>query len=219
MVQVYSQNGWPAYDHTRNFTRCEASGFALWAANDDVAVIFCDIIEWFNENIEPLAQKLLDDWSYANRLVRGSTSVVSNHGSATAIDLNAVRHPRGVRNTFANSDVKKIHEKLKEYDGVIRWGGDYTGTVDDMHFEINKGKAATKAVADRIREKNVFTKEDKAEIRKIFIDVLKTEKVVPNKPTAKQLAADPKAPTTFFSVVSALANIETDQDNDRDAAA
>jgi hypothetical protein len=216
MAQVFSQNGWPAYATTDHFTRFDAGGRGWWAANSDVAVIFADLIEWFNQDIEPVASadKVFDDWSYANRLVRGSTSVVSNHGSATAIDINATRHPRGVHNTFANSDVKKIRAKVKEYDGVIRWGGDYKTTVDDMHFEINASKAATKRVADRIRERDVFTKSDKewisAEIKRqaktaaheALVDVLTKEQLVPNKPVKE---GDPvAAPWTFAGVLSAL---------------
>lgn len=58
---------------------------------------------------------------------------------------------------------------------------------------------------------------DAAKIREIVVDVLRTEKIVPNKPTAAELLKDPKAETTFFTVTSALSNIEGDDDN-RNAA-
>jgi hypothetical protein len=55
-----------------------------------------------------------------------------------------------------------------------------------------------------------LTKDDLAKIRAEIIDVLKTEKIVPNKATKTGPEGKP------FSVVEAFANVETDQDNDRD---
>lgn len=59
----------------------------------------------------------------------------------------------------------------------------------------------------------------KAMIREIVIDVLKNEPLVANKPSAAQLTADPKTPTTFWSVAAALSNVEGDDDNRSDATA
>ena len=211
---VNSQNGWPAYADTSNFVRINVCGRGWWVANGDVAVIFTDLINWFDKEIEPVVRpgEEYDDWSYANRLVRGSTKTVSNHGSATAIDINAVIHPRGVRNTFSAAKQKKIRAKMATYNGVVRWGGDYSTVVDDMHFEINASRAATKVLADKIRSKDVFDKDDKswisAEIRKVVLDVLKNEKFIPNKPVEEGEA--PKADWTVRGVLSALDH-KTDQ--------
>lgn len=84
MAQRFSQNGWLAQPTTEHFTRFTAGGNGWWAANDDVAVVFGEFIRRFVAEVEPIAGPVLDDWSYANRLVRGSATVVSNHGSATA---------------------------------------------------------------------------------------------------------------------------------------
>src|ERR1044071_9753268 len=92
MAQRYSQNGWPAYATTSRYTRFTAAGQGWWAANADVAVVFKEFIDRFDKEVEEITQNTLDDWSYANRLIRGSRSVVSNHGSATAIDINALKH-------------------------------------------------------------------------------------------------------------------------------
>lgn len=56
-------------------------------------------------------------------------------------------------------------------------------------------------------------------VRSELLHVLTEEKIVPNKPTKAELAADPKAQGTLFTPVSVLANIETDQDNDRATSA
>lgn len=70
------------------------------------------------------------------------------------------------------------------------------------------------------REKglNVDEKTLRSVIRSEVLDLLKKEEIVPNKPTAAMLKANPKATTTLFTIPNALANVETDQDNDRDRA-
>lgn len=93
---------------------------------------------WFHRRIEYLNEGQWDEWGWAYRPVRGTSSGLSNHASGTAMDLNATQHPLGVRNTFYGSQMRKIRRRLKFYRHVIRWGGDYTGRADEMHFEINK---------------------------------------------------------------------------------
>lgn len=160
-----SQNGWPAYPSTLGLTRGSACGFGFWAANKDVRFIFERWITWFDKNIEKIAGRVLDDWSYANRMVRGSSSVVSNHGSATAIDMNALAHGRGSRDTFTDEEQARIHAELKKYKGVLRWGGDFNTTVDDMHFEINADQEAVAVLVsefnrlDKIQEDDVSFKD------------------------------------------------------------
>lgn len=198
--EIVSQNGWPAYDTTRNYVRHETNGFAFWAANQDVALIFDEFIRRFDKDVEEITQKTLDDWSYANRLVRGSTSVVSNHGSATAIDLNALQHPRGVKNTFSPNQRDTMHAIRRaitdnDDDPVLRLGMDYTTTVDDMHVEINANARRVREAADKIREareraENMLNAEDKAWLRATIQsaaetaveNVFKDSKIVPNKP-------------------------------------
>ncbi|HSU34342.1 MAG TPA: hypothetical protein VLJ88_01655, partial [Propionibacteriaceae bacterium] len=95
----------------------------------------------------------------------------------------------------------------------------------DMHVEINANADRVKQAANKIRkaqEDEMPSVDDviralRPVLRAEIIDVLTTEPLVPNKPTAAQLAADPKATPTPFTVASALANIETDDDNDREA--
>lgn len=118
----------------------------------DVSVVLLDFAAWYSANIEALTQA--DTGGYNPRPISGST-VLSNHASGTAEDLRWNRHARGAHGTFTSAQKTKIHTKLKEYDGVIRWGEDYvSATIDGMHYEINKGTAAVKVQADRIRAKN-----------------------------------------------------------------
>lgn len=158
MTTRHSQNGWPAYADTSHYVRFTAAGQDWWAANADVAVVFKEFIERFDKEVEEITQSTLDDWSYANRLVRGSTSVVSNHGSATAIDLNALQHPRGVHKTFTPAKakaVRRIKNEITDDSGVpvLRLGLDFTTTVDDMHVEINTGPRRVHEAAEKIRKR------------------------------------------------------------------
>jgi hypothetical protein len=165
MAQRFSQNGWPAYPTTSHFTRFTAANQGWWAANPDVAVVFKEFIDRFDKEVEEVTQKKLDDWSYANRLVRGSSSVVSNHGSATAIDLNALKHPRGVHNTFSPAKAATMHRiknSITDAAGrpVLRLGMDYKTTVDDMHVEIDANAARVKQAANKIRARNREKEDD-----------------------------------------------------------
>ena len=148
---VLSQNGWQANDInlTQNYTI--GNGRIVRLRKGDAGYLLKHLADWFDEYVEDI-DKTADDWGYAERMVRGSTTVVSNHASGTAIDLNATRHPRGAHGTFTPAQVAAIHQRLKLYDGAIRWGGDYvTAPVDAMHFEINANAATVARVAARLR--------------------------------------------------------------------
>lgn len=159
MVQLTSQNRWPAYETTAKFVRFSAAGFTGWAANADVDVLFTELITRFNAEVEPLAGKPLDDWSWAFRPIRGKTTGLTNHASATAIDLNSTQHPRGVHDTFTAGQVAAIRRILNsitdDHDRpIFRWGHDYQhAPVDDMHFEINDDPAHAKQAADKLRHR------------------------------------------------------------------
>jgi D-alanyl-D-alanine carboxypeptidase len=69
--------------------------------------------------------------TFAYRLIRGSASALSNHAFAIAIDLAPAKNPlgksKGKMPTFAVDAFK--------HQGA-RWGGDYRGRKDPMHFEF-----------------------------------------------------------------------------------
>lgn len=214
-----SQNNWPVYDETDHFVRFTVEGRGFWAANADVATVFKYWIQWFHDHIEDInlhvAEKPgFDDWSWNVRPIRGKSSGYSNHASATAVDLNATRHPRGVHNTYTGEQRKRMQVKLQTplLNGVIRAGEFYEDIVDGMHFEINKPAQAVHAAALRIKEleNNVTEKELTAAI----VKVLKDEKIVKNEPTKAQAARGVKPAT--MTVVEALSNLERQGDGDSD---
>lgn len=150
-----SQNRWPVYSTTAPFVRFVVEGRGFWAANADVAVVLKDFITWFHKNIESINLTVkespgYDDWSWAVRPVKGQTTGYSNHGSATAIDINATRHPRGVHNTYSASKRALLKAKIDSYGGVLRHGEFYTTTIDGMHVEINKPAADVAKMALKI---------------------------------------------------------------------
>lgn len=105
----------------------------------------------FDRKVEQLKEPLLDDWGHAFRPVRGF-STMSRHAYGLAVDLNATDHPLGVDHTFTPKERDTIHQLLRRYDGAIRWGGDYRGRKDAMHFEINTSLAHCERVARNLAD-------------------------------------------------------------------
>lgn len=105
---------------------------------------------WFHEQIQPLnkAGDLFDEGGYAIRIILGSTTP-SNHQSGTAVDLNATRYPLGTE-LMRPWRVAKILLRMAFYGGVLKWGGSFIKRKDQMHFEINKDRAACEVLAQKL---------------------------------------------------------------------
>lgn len=150
---VISQNGWSANDITKTQVyEVPGTTLRIRLRKGDAGFLLVNLTSWFHSAVEPIDEGQLDDWGYAERTVRGSTTSVSNHASGTAIDLNALRHPLGVRNTFTDEQERRIRARLRLYEGCIRWGGDYQNRPDEMHFEIVRSPAEVARVAAKLRK-------------------------------------------------------------------
>ena len=114
-----------------------------------VAPLIAAFCKEFHELIEPIDDGALDDWGYAFRMIRGSTDKLSNHSSGTAIDLNATKHPLGKVGTFPSEKVPMIRALAKKYG--LKWGGDYKGRIDEMHFEIELSEAKVAALIGSLK--------------------------------------------------------------------
>lgn len=150
-VTARSQNGWSANDRSvvASFT-IPGSTRKIALRKGDCSVVLLDIAGWVHANICRIDTGQLDDWGYAERTIRGNSTTLSNHASGTAIDLDALRHPLGVRGSWGQQ-AAAIRARLKLYEGALRWGEDYTGRPDGMHFEINAGPDLVARIAQKIR--------------------------------------------------------------------
>lgn len=148
---VNSQNGWTA---SPDRAQIDVQPFAAFGVQfpggvraGSVADVLGHVATEFHARVEPLVEGWC--WGHNYREVAGSP-VVSNHGSGTAIDVNAPRHPLGQSGTFTTAQKRAIRSILKQVDGVVRWGGDYSGRKDEMHFEINGSQADVDRVAAKL---------------------------------------------------------------------
>lgn len=135
-----SQNGWAALKPTSRLLytwTVPGADTKLRLRQGFAGFLLIHLATRFDRKVEELKEPLLDDWGYAFRPIRGYVAI-SNHGSGTAMDLNATDHPLGARGTFNDDDEKRVRRLLKKYDGAIRWGGDYRLRADEMHFEIDE---------------------------------------------------------------------------------
>lgn len=145
-----SQNGWGVFTSS---TSLEPLSWVTGRVRPgDVHYAFDYLCRRFNAEVEKITVGHSWGWNY--RPIRGQSGGFSNHASATAIDLNAPAHPLGKRGTFNAAQVKAINRILDDLYGAIRWGGNYSGRPDEMHFEVNVNAAQLAAVVKRIRSGN-----------------------------------------------------------------
>jgi hypothetical protein len=154
----HSYNGWPASKNPADFGGLEplvvaGEPFSPGVRAGDVATVLRYVAEQMHLRVEAVYKPGFheaDDWGYSYRPNVNNPSTLSCHSSGTAIDYNATRHPNGKRGTFSSAQVNQIHQILDEVERVVRWGGDYSGTPDEMHFEINANASAVARVAEKL---------------------------------------------------------------------
>ena len=125
---------------TLRFWQVPGAGRSLKLRDGSVGFCLVHFAVWWNERVHRLNAPgdRFDEWGWVEpRPVRGQTSIISEHCGGCAMDLDATRHPRGIPllRGFTVTQTVAIRQRLKLYDGVIGWGGNYFRTVDGMHFE------------------------------------------------------------------------------------
>lgn len=143
-----SQNGWPIKPASQTDLIVGGVNFG-GVRSGSVFTVLAYVATRFHHEVEPLRAGQCG--AYNPRKIPGS-DVWSNHASATAIDCNWQLHPLGARGTYSYRAHQTIERIVADCDGVVRWGGTYSTTVDEMHFEINKGATAVAALAKKINE-------------------------------------------------------------------
>ena len=150
-MSLTSYNGWPA---SKDQAEIKVKPYPVKGTNLKIRCakgageLLAAFAAEFHELIEPIDEGKLDDWAYAFRMVRGTTDKLSCHSSGTAIDLNATQHPLGKVGTFPAAKVPMIQALAKKYG--LRWGGDYRGRKDEMHFEVIVNQEQAKKLAVKL---------------------------------------------------------------------
>lgn len=158
-----SQNGWDALAQSdpRLYTwviPTRGGVVRLRMLAGPAGFLLAIVVKFIADVVEPVVGKVLDDWAVAFRTIRGDETTLSNHASGTAVDVNALKHPLGKTGTWHYRIVfhgrKRwagvlINAFLRRpaFGGVIRWGRNYHGRKDEMHFEINADQRAVAAAA------------------------------------------------------------------------
>jgi len=150
-----SQNGYPANNiGLTSVRRIPGTQRSIRLRNGAAGDLLLWVLGEFDRLVEDLDGGVLDDWGYAERPIRGSTTVLSNHASGTAADANATRHPQGTNPAanFSASQIATIRAIVARTEGCVRWGGDYTAPAlkDGMHFEIIASEARCAAVLAKL---------------------------------------------------------------------
>lgn len=127
----------------------------------DVGFVLAYFAVWYHERVDNINIGIWDEWGWASRPIRGDSDI-SNHASGTAIDLNATKHPLGVRGTLKflvgrGSRVELAEERIRrvlnrKFDNTIRAGLNYTGRADEMHYEADEPYSSFFIVAKRLRK-------------------------------------------------------------------
>lgn len=124
--------GWPTDRSADMRTVRAARSGAKFTVHKDIAPIvkyLIDEVERRGYLIDHGPADVDDDWSYANRPIRGRNTP-SNHSWGLAIDINAQDFPLGSRKRLPQWIVDLFKNMHFEY------GGDWSGRKDPMHFEF-----------------------------------------------------------------------------------
>lgn len=172
-MALRSQNGLSANDRSKIGTYLvPGTSTRISVRKGNVATVLLYVASEFDKHVEDIdtpssrgyvadhlltdgsaPSRVLDDWSFAVRNIRGSSTTLSNHASGSAIDLNATQHPLGTRGNYTAGQLREIRKILAFCDNVVRAGVFYTARPDPMHFEINANAVRVALAARKIRKK------------------------------------------------------------------
>jgi hypothetical protein len=159
---VQTDNGWPAApDLTRRLFSISGAAFVGGIADDDdVELVLRYVLQRVADEVEAPVNP--GCWGFAFRENRNDPNSLSRHSGGIAVDHNAPAHPNGVptSSTFTQAEIDRIRRILADLDvlcgmspgfGVVCWGGDFNGTPDAMHFEVDVDPLNLRVLAARAR--------------------------------------------------------------------
>lgn len=165
------EGGWGNPDtpdfRKNNIVEVKAGGIVVYV-NKKLAFIVKYLLDETVRRGYKLAGGQPDDWSYANRCVRGTgpgtkrPCVKSNHSWGRALDLNALANPMTSDN--------QVHTNIPDWMVNLwaawgfKWGGGYSGSrKDPMHFEFLATIKDAARLTDALKRKLAY---DKSKVRK-----------------------------------------------------
>ena len=125
--------GWGAPGCTRSeLARIIVPGIQL-NVRREVAPLFRELVRWLTVERRAAGKPpLFSSGGYVKRYVRGSSTTWSNHSWGLAVDFNAATNP--MQDTLRTDMPVGTSDKARSLG--MRWGGDYEGRKDPMHFEF-----------------------------------------------------------------------------------
>lgn len=149
-IKEVSANGWPASKNPEEIgvvLRTVIRGVRpvkVRVASACAPLLVAALKEWHKrvEKLEPGETQ-----GYCYRPVRGTTDKLSNHSSASAVDIHPARHPWGdLDGNFSKAQQEAILDICAKYG--LRSGGTYRAPTkkDWMHIEVNVTPAQAKAL-------------------------------------------------------------------------
>lgn len=127
-------------------------GLTLPLAGGDYGTVLVKFLVRFDRNVEPLRTDTTFGWAY--RVNTNSPDQWSEHAAGTALDTNSTDHPNGATNTFTPAQREQIDRELDNLDGVLKWGGTFNSTKDEMHWELVGTDEEINLVARRLKKEN-----------------------------------------------------------------
>ena len=129
-------------------------------------------------------------WGYGCRPITGTTNVPSNHSWGLAIDINAPVNGYGSSSHTIQEPMAKLWNSYG-----FRWGGNYSGNKDWMHFEFMGTPADARALTEKAHRDlgggaDELTKAEKQQLDEAWAFVQEVEKILgPGKKEAPAGAA------------------------------
>lgn len=188
-----SYNGWSASPSLATVVIEPVKGVRLRVRrNRNVQSIFTYLVQQYHARVDDVTKPhKQDDWGFNYRPNRNNPNSLSNHSSATAIDLDATEHPNAVptSRTFTTREIAEVHKILDELEGTVDWGGDYNRTPDAMHFEIAVKPGRLGRIGRKIRKNMVNGKTKRLGVAPPKKPIL-PKPIRPKKKTYNQIARE-----------------------------